>query len=126
MKTMLTFGLALTVASLGGAAMASSDVEAGAKVYKKCKACHVVDKEKNRVGPHLVGLMGRPVASVDGFKYSDAMKEWGAGKSWDVETLDAFLADPKGTVKGTKMSFRGLKKDADRANVIAYIESESP
>lgn len=126
MKTMLTFGLALTVASLGGAAMASSDVEAGEKVYKKCKACHVVDKEKNRVGPHLVGLMGRAVASVDGFKYSDAMKEWGAGKSWDVETLDAFLADPKGTVKGTKMSFRGLKKDADRANVIAYIESESP
>lgn len=124
MKTMLKLGLALTVAGLGGAAMAG-DVEAGKKVYRKCKACHVVDKEKNRVGPHLVGVMGRAVASADGFKYSDAMTEWGADKVWDDALFDAFLADPKGTVKGTKMSFRGLKKAEDRANVIAYIESAS-
>ena len=103
------------VASVGG------DAAAGKKVFRKCKACHVVNAEKNRVGPHLVGVVGRDVAMVDGFKYSKAMTEWGDGKAWTPENLAAFLAKPKGLIKGTKMAFAGLKKEADVENVIAYL-----
>jgi len=115
----IAFGLALA----GAATVAqAADAANGEKVFRKCKACHVVDKEQNRVGPHLVGVVGREVASVDGFRYSDAMVEWGAGKVWDAATLDEYLADPRGVVKGTKMAFPGLKKETDRADVIAYLE----
>ena len=103
------------------AAMApAGDAEAGKKVFRKCKACHVADEEKNRVGPHLVGVVGRAVAGADGFRYSDALS--GLGGNWTRETLDSFLADPKGYAPGNKMTFAGLKKADDRANVIAYLE----
>lgn len=95
------------------------DADAGAKVFRKCKACHVVDEEKNRVGPHLVGIIGRQAASIDGYKYSDAFQE--LDYEWTVERLTEYLRDPKGYVKGTKMSFAGLKKDEDIVNVIAYL-----
>ena len=76
----------LAVMALSGAAQAA-DIKAGEKVFKKCKACHVVDKEKNRTGPHLVGIIGRPAASVESYKkYSKALKE--SGFVWDVATLD--------------------------------------
>ena len=100
----------------------AGDVAAGEKVFKKCKACHVVDKEKNKTGPHLVGLIGREAGSVDSFKkYSKAMK--GSGIVWNAETLDGYLANPKKYLKGTKMAFAGLKKEKDRQNIIAYLES---
>lgn len=102
------------------AAMAmAGDVDAGAKVYKKCKACHSTEDGKNRVGPHLFGIMGRDVASAEGFKYSDAMK--GVGGTWTPEQMDTFLTKPKELVPGTKMSFAGLKKEEDRANLMAYL-----
>ncbi len=104
-----------------GAMVAAADPAEGEKVFRKCKACHVADKEQNRVGPHLVGLVGRPVASVDDFRYSDAMQDFGG--EWSYDRLDTFLTDPKGTVSGTKMSFAGLKKEEDRASVVAYLES---
>lgn len=103
------------------AMVAAADPAEGEKVYRKCKACHVADKEQNRVGPHLVDVVGRPVAGVDGFRYSDAMQDYGG--EWSYDRLDAYLADPKGTVPGTKMSFAGLKSEEDRASVIAYLES---
>lgn len=107
--------------ALGFSAQAA-DLEAGEKLFKKCAACHVVDKEKNKTGPHLVGIIGRPAASVASFKkYSKAMKN--SGLVWDVETLDAYLTNPKKYLKGTKMAFAGLKKEADRANLIAWLES---
>ena len=107
-------------------AMAEGDAKKGAKVFRKCKACHVVDDEKNKVGPHLVGIIDRPVAAVDGFKYSDAMTEFGAdGQVWDVETLTLYLKKPKDLIKGTKMVFAGLKKDADLENIIAYLQDPS-
>ena len=109
----LTMGMSL--------AQAEGDSAAGEKVFKKCKACHVIDKEKNRLGPHLVGIIGRTSGSIDGFKYSKAMKE--SGLTWDEATLDAYLADPKGYLPKNKMAFPGLKKEADRANVIAYLKS---
>ena len=105
-------------------ALASGDVAAGEKVFKKCKACHVVDAEKHKTGPHLVNSMGRAAGSADGFKkYSDAMKS--SGIVWNEETLDGYLEKPKAYVKGTRMAFAGLRKEEDRANVIAYLKSYS-
>jgi len=119
----VTLGLVLA-ASIAPASAA--DVAKGAKVFKKCKACHVVDSAKNKVGPSLQGVVGRTPGSVGGFKYSSAMSGFGAsGIVWDAATLDAFLAKPKALVKGTKMSFPGLKKPSDRADVIAYLQSNS-
>ncbi len=103
------------------AAPAAGDAAAGEKVFAKCKACHAVDG-KDKVGPHLNGVVGRAMASAPGFGYSDAMKGHAAeAPNWTPEALAAFLADPKGVVPGTKMSFAGLKKPEDVANVIAYL-----
>ena len=89
-------------------------------MFGRCKACHVVDKEQNRVGPHLVGIIGRPAGSVEAFKYSDAMKN--SGKTWDEATLAAYLQDPKGYIPGNKMAFAGLKKEDEVEDVIAYLK----
>lgn len=101
------------------------DADAGAKVFRKCQACHVVESEQNRVGPHLVNLFGRQPGSLEGYNYSNAMKEYGEGKVWDEETLSAYLADPRGVVEGTKMAFGGLKKDEEIQNVLAYLAQYS-
>ncbi|GFE49664.1 hypothetical protein So717_14170 [Roseobacter cerasinus] len=100
-------------------------MEAGEKVFKKCKACHQVGEgAKNRSGPHLNGLIGRTMGSVDGFAYSSvfaaALDE---GRIWDEAALAEFLAKPKTYMKGTKMSFSGLKKDEDLAAITAYLKS---
>lgn len=99
----------------------------GEKVFKKCSACHQVgDGATNRVGPVLNGVMGRAAGSVEGFKYSDALQTMAAdGLVWTDETLTAFLANPRGYMKGTKMSFAGLKKDEDLAAISAYLSSFS-
>ena len=106
---------------VAAAPAATGDAKAGKKVFKKCKACHVADKPKNKVGPHLVNVMGRAVASVEGFKYSKPMAALGG--DWTVERMTEFLRKPRKFVKGTKMSFGGLRKDADIENVIAYLRS---
>lgn len=116
------------VAEAAPAAMAAVDPEliaSGEKVFKKCKACHQVgDGAKNRTGPMLNGVFGRAAASVDGFKYSKPfVTEGEGGLIWSAETLDAFLADPKGYVAKNKMSFAGLKKEDDRAAIIAYLRT---
>ena len=114
----------LTVGLFAGSAMAEGDVTKGEKVFKRCKACHKVEDGKNGVGPHLFGIVGRTVASVDGFKYSKGMTAYAETKpAWDAATLDAFLTKPKKEVKGTKMAFAGLKKDSQRADLIAYLET---
>ena len=99
--------------------MAAADVAKGETVFKKCAACHKLDGA-NAVGPHLDGVVGRPVGSVEGFSYSDPMAAHGG--DWTPEELFAFLDDPKKAVPGTKMNFAGLPKEEDRANVIAYLE----
>ncbi|MBS0125344.1 c-type cytochrome [Thetidibacter halocola] len=97
-------------------------VAEGENVFKKCKACHQVgDGAKNRTGPQLNGIFGRAIGGVDGFKYSGTMA--GMGGEWTEETLAAFLADPRGYVKGTKMAFAGLKSDEEIAAVTAYLKS---
>ena len=94
----------------------------GEKVFGKCKSCHQVGEgAKNRSGPHLNGVVGRAIGSVDGFRYSGAMSEMGG--VWDEATLAAFLANPRGAVKGTKMSFAGLKSEDDIAAVTEYLKT---
>ena len=109
------------VLATGTAYAQEGDAAAGEKVFKKCKVCHVPDTSTNKVGPHLGDVIGRKAGSVEDFKYSTAMKE--SGLTWDEATLDKYLTDPRGVVKGTKMVFAGLKKEEDRANVIAYLAS---
>jgi S-disulfanyl-L-cysteine oxidoreductase SoxD len=103
-------------------------VAAGETVFKKCSACHKVgDDAKNAVGPALNGIVDAPMAQVEGFKYSATLAEMGAGGAiWDAASLHAFLENPRGFVKGTKMSFAGLKKPEDRDAVIAYLSTFSP
>ena len=95
------------------------DIKKGKKVFKKCKACHSVKAEKNGAGPSLHGLMGATAGQVEGFKYSDEMVA--SGIVWNEETLAGFLANPRDYLEGTTMSFKGLKKEKDLSDVIAYL-----
>ncbi|MGB0903264.1 MAG: c-type cytochrome, partial [Mangrovicoccus sp.] len=101
-------------------------IAAGEKVFKKCKACHQVgDGAQNKVGPVLNGVVGSPAGHVDGFKYSKALQDAAAGGLvWSEAELAAFLAKPKDYLKGTKMSFAGLRKDSDIAAIIAFLKSQ--
>ena len=106
-----------------GGALAAGDPKEGEAIFKKqCAVCHTTEEGKNKIGPSLHGVVGRHSASVTNFAYSDAMKK--ADKTWDEKTLDTYLANPKDLVPGTKMVFVGLKKEADRQNVIAYLETQ--
>ncbi len=104
------------------ALVASADPAKGEAIFKKCGACHKIDGT-NAVGPHLNGVVNRPVASVGDFAYSDAMKAHGG--DWTPENIFHFLENPKKVVPGTKMSFAGLPKPEDRANVIAFLEQHA-
>ena len=99
--------------------LAEADPARGEKVFKKCKACHKIEDGANGVGPHLWGVVGRDIASTDGYDFSGAL----AGKEgdWTAEALSDFLESPKGWASGTKMGFAGLKKPEDRAAVIVFL-----
>ena len=121
-KNLVISQLALALCLILGAAPAvANDVVSGEKVFKRCKACHYADKEKNKTGPYLVDVIGRKAGSIDGYKYSKAMRE--SQLVWDEATLTAYLKAPKKFLKGTKMAFAGLKKEADIKNVIAYLKT---
>jgi cytochrome c len=113
---------AVTALVLGFSAVSAqaADVEAGKKSFAKCRACHQLAAGKNGVGPSLHGLFGRKSGSVEGFKYSDAMKA--KGITWDETTLAAYVADPKGYIPGNKMVFPGIKKESEVADLIAYLK----
>jgi cytochrome c len=105
--------------------LASADVAKGADVFKKCQACHTVDKGgANGLGPNLYNNMFAKIAHVPGFAYSDALKARGS-EAWDWKTMSDWLANPKKFAPGTKMTFAGLSSGEDRANVIAYLNSKS-
>jgi cytochrome c len=105
--------------------LASAKVDAGAVQAKKCASCHSFEQgAAKKIGPNLHGVVGRPVGSTEGFEYSPQLKAFGG--TWDYEKLSCFIQDPKGCVAGTKMAFVGIKKDTDRADIIAYLRSVSP
>jgi cytochrome c len=104
--------------------LASASIDKGANAAKKCAACHTFGKgEPNRVGPNLYGVVGRPKATEGGFDYSTALK--GKGGNWTIGDLNTFLTNPKGFAAGTKMSFAGLPRGTERADVIAFLNSKS-
>ncbi len=121
-KPWLVAIFAAAAVGFGGAASAEGDAAAGEKVFKKCAVCHSVEPGKNKVGPSLAGIVGRPAASIEGFKYSDAMKA--SGIVWTEDKLDPYLASPKKVVPGGKMAFPGLKEEDDRKNVIEYLKQQ--
>ncbi|CAN0461415.1 unnamed protein product [Ectocarpus fasciculatus] len=125
MKAFRILALARLAACLSSPAFAEGDAAKGEKVYRKCKACHTVGEDaKNKVGPHLNGIIDAEIASVEGFKYSKAFLEKKTeGLVWSEAEIDAYLTKPKKYLPGTKMSFAGLRKEQDRADVIAYLKN---
>jgi cytochrome c len=96
----------------------AGDPARGETIYHKCQGCHSIDR--NRIGPKHMGLFGRQAGSLPDFDYSEAMKK--SGIVWNEQTLDTFLADPRGVVPGTKMTYAGIKSAQDRADLIAYLK----
>ena len=104
--------------------MALGDVVSGEKIFKKCAACHSINKGgKNKIGPALYNVVGRTVGSVDDYKYSKTLASY--GKEWTFEELNGFLQKPSSYLKGTKMSYAGLRKEKDRASIIKYLNGKS-
>jgi len=100
------------------------DVTHGAKVYKKCAACHSIKKDgKNKIGPKLYNVIGRATGAISDYKYSKALTSY--NKTWTFEELHGFLLKPAKWIKGNKMGFAGLKNDKDRASVILYLNQNS-
>jgi len=117
----VTVGMGL----ISGTALADGDAVKGEKVFKKCMACHTIAEKTNKVGPHLIGVVGRAVATVEGYTYSDSMKEYAAtGAVWDELTLQAYLETPKAIVAKSKMVFPGIKKEDERSDLIAFLKTK--
>jgi cytochrome c len=104
---------------------ATADAAKGEKKFALCKACHVVADKVNKIGPHIDGIIDRPIAAVADYAYSENMKELAAtGAKWDIATLDAYLKKPKEVVPKGKMAFAGIPKDEDRCNVITFLSTK--
>lgn len=117
---------AVITAAFAIPAHGAGNAELGEKVFRKCKSCHMVGEDaKSKVGPILNGIIGATAGTNEDFakKYSKPMVKAGEeGLVWNAETLSTYLEKPRDMIKGTKMSFAGLKKAEDRENVIAYLE----
>lgn len=101
--------------------VAATDPSEGESLYRRCAACHKLEEGANGVGPYLYGVVGRDIGSVEGFRYSNALKDHGG--VWTADELNAFLENPKEYAPGNKMSFAGLRKEEDRAAVVSYLQS---
>lgn len=118
----LVFGLAtaLTMA-MASPVLADGDAAKGEKLFNRCKACHTVEKGgADRQGPNLHGVIGRKAGTKEGYNYSKAMKS--ADIVWDEAALDSYITDPRGFIPGNKMIFAGIKSEAQRADLIAYLK----
>ena len=106
------------------ALMSIGDIAIGEKVFKKCAACHSINKGgKNNIGPALYNIVGRKVEIAEDYKYSKALASY--NKEWTIEELNGYLIKPAKWIKGTKMAFAGLRKEKDRASVIKYLNQNS-
>lgn len=122
-KTVILAAAAL--AAMSTAVLADGDAAKGEKIFNKCKACHVADAATNRVGPYLKGVIGRKIASVEGYAYSDDMKAFGTARNvWDDATFLEYITDPKKDVPKTKMAFPGIKKEDERNDLLAYLKTK--
>ncbi len=118
-----TLMLAGAIILLAGHAQAAGDAAAGKVLFtQKCGLCHSVEQGKNKIGPSLYGVVGRKAGSLEGYTYSDAMKN--ANRTWDDATLDDYLTNPRQKIPGIKMIFAGLPEESDRQNVIAYLSEQ--
>ena len=119
--TLLAIGVSLT-AGLFAAPAIAQDAAKGEKLFRRCTTCHTTEAGgKHKVGPNLNGIFGRQIATVDSFKrYSKAFKA--LDFAWDEARMDSFVKAPKKDIPGTRMSFAGLRKDQDRADLIAYLK----
>jgi cytochrome c len=114
--------IAGAIALMSSLALAAGDVARGEKIAKKCKACHTLNEGgKNKLGPNLFGILGQPVGARKGYKYSRAMSA--SDFVWDDATFTDFVLNPKKVVTGTKMSFKGIKKAAQREDLLAYFQT---
>ena len=124
MQKTILIAAALIAATPASTAFAQGDAAAGEKAFNKCKACHTIEQGgANRVGPNLHGVVGREAGAVQGFSYSKPIQE--TDVSWTEDNLDKYLADPKGFIPGNKMAFPGIKNEAERQNIIAYLKQNS-
>ena len=104
----------------------AADVKKGKRVFNKCKACHSLVENKNRIGPSLHGIFGRTAGTTPKYKFSKAMKKAGAGGLvWNEDTLAKYLLKPRAFIKGTKMAFAGIKKPKDMENLMAFLKEAS-
>ena len=111
--------------AMGAGAAQAADAAAGKDVFKQCMACHTTEQGKNKVGPSLFGVVGRPAGKVDGFKYSKPMQEKAAGGLvWNAENLKAYITAPKEVVPGGTMAFAGIKDPAKVDDLIAYLAEQ--
>ena len=115
--------LAIVAATAAPAFAEDGDAEAGERVFRQCMACHSLNDGENRVGPHLYGIFGREAGAVDGYNYTDAMRD--SGVVWDADTMDSHLADTRGFIPDNRMGImnpQGVPDAQDRADLIAYLE----
>jgi cytochrome c len=127
MKAAVSLAMFAAIAVFASPALADGDAAKGKNVFKKCMACHDAVEAKDKVGPNLVGVVGRTAGTLESFasKYSQAMKDAGAaGLVWDEANIAEYVKDPKGKIAGNKMAFAGLKKDDEIDDVIAYLKAD--
>lgn len=113
-------GLLVFLALSSGAAQAQGDPAKGEKIFARCKICHSLEEGTNKIGPSLHGVFGRKAGTLEGYNYSDALKN--ADVVWSEETLDPWVKNPREFIPGTKMIFAGLPKEQDRQDLIAYLK----
>ena len=102
--------------------LASADAESGASLFKRaCASCHKTESGANAVGPYLAGIVDRAIGGASGYSYSAGFED--TGDAWDVQSLSVFLTNPKDWAPRTKMSYKGMRKPEDRADLIAYLQS---
>lgn len=119
MKAALSVAVAVLFLAAPGQAAAEPDLAKGKRAYNKCAACHTLQEGRHRIGPSLYGMFGRKAGAVENYAYSNAMKS--SDVVWDDDTMDAYIANPRQFIPGTKMAFPGIRNEQERADLIAYL-----
>lgn len=121
-KLLAAIGAALSIATLGGTAMADGSPERGAEAFRKCAACHSTEKGRHTTGPSLADIWDRKAGTVEGFRrYSQALRQ--SGVTWTERSLDEWLLNPRAYIPGNRMTFRGIENAQERADIVAYLKS---